>query len=157
MLVYRIERTKYLETALTGIGAASSGGFRWNSKNTFMVYTSESRALSLLEVTMHLDTSEDLPSDRNYLTIEIPDTVSIAEIKLEDLPENWDAKPPGLGTKFIGDDFILYKKAAVLKVPSCIVPSEYNYLINPNHSESGNIKILETQALQFDQRLKKQH
>ena len=157
MLVYRIERTKYLKTALAGIGAASSSGFRWNSKNTFIVYTSESRALSLLEITMHLDTSEDLPLDRNYLTIEIPNTVSMAEIKLKDLPKSWDVTPPGLGTKFIGDDFVLDNKAAVLKVPSCIVPSEYNYLINPNHAESKDIKILETRPLRFDQRFKKLH
>ena len=53
MLVYRIEREKYLTQTLKGIGAALAKGFRWNSLNTFMVHTAESRALALLEISIH--------------------------------------------------------------------------------------------------------
>ena len=74
MLVFRVERERYLQTTLSGIGA-STKGFRWNSINTQLVYTAESRALATLEVMVHLDLSEDLPSDRYYVTIEIPDEV----------------------------------------------------------------------------------
>ncbi|SHN09219.1 hypothetical protein SAMN04488057_106175 [Cyclobacterium lianum] len=45
MKVYRIEREKYLKSTLTGQGAALTDGFRWNSRNTYLVYTSASRAL----------------------------------------------------------------------------------------------------------------
>jgi len=64
MIVFRIERQKHLETTLTGIGASMVEGYRWNSICTKIVYTSESRALSTLEVSVHLDSSEDLPNDR---------------------------------------------------------------------------------------------
>lgn len=77
MRVFRVEREKYLSTTLNGIGAASSEGFRWNSLNTFLVYTAESRALATLEVSVHLDLSEDLPMDRYYVEIEIPDASKI--------------------------------------------------------------------------------
>ena len=50
MKVYRIEREKYLETTLLGIGASMTNGYRWNSLNTRLVYTAESRALATLEV-----------------------------------------------------------------------------------------------------------
>lgn len=69
MIVYRIEREKYLNTTLQGIGASMSEGYRWNSLNTRMVYTAESRALATLEVSAHLDLNEDLPIDRYYVVI----------------------------------------------------------------------------------------
>jgi RES domain-containing protein len=154
MKVFRIERGKYLETTLQGIGAASTEGYRWNSLNTFLVYAAESRALAILEVSVHLDLSEDLPNDRFYVEIDIPDDVAIFELSLDELPENWDAKPPILETQFIGDDFVAQKNAAVLKVPSAIVPPEFNYLINPNHPDAVKITVVSIQPLQFDNRLK---
>ena len=154
MKVYRIEREKYLETTLGGRGAAMSDGFRWNSRNTFLVYTAASRALATLEVSVHLDLSEDLPTDRYYVEIEIPDDVLILELETSDLPKNWNATPPLLATQFSGDDFVFGGDAAVLKVPSCIVPPESNYLINPNHPDAKKIKVISTERMQFDRRTK---
>lgn len=154
MKVYRIERMKYLETALTGIGASMTQGFRWNSLNTKLVYTSESRALATLEVSVHLDLSEDLPEDRFYVEIEIPEDVIISEVDVKDLPHDWGSKPPTQTTQIIGDDFVLQNEAAVLKVPSCIVPQEYNYLINPNHADAERIKVVNISPIIFDERFK---
>ncbi len=155
MKVFRIERGKYLESTLRGIGAARSSGFRWNSKNTSLVYTAESRALATLEVSAHLDISEDLPDDRYYVEIEIPEDVLIKELAPGDLPENWDAKPPGSATQQLGDDFVLAGDAAVLKVPSSIVPPESNYLINPYHPDAKKIRVVATRKMCFDQRVTK--
>lgn len=154
MVVFRIERQKYLETTLTGIGASMTHGYRWNSFNTRMIYTAESRALATLEVAVHLDLSEDLPTDRFYVGIEIPDNIKILEVKLEDLPADWNNKPPTTTTQIIGDDFVKYNEAAVLKVPSSIVPQEYNYLINPNHPDAKFIKVVNMSIMSFDRRLK---
>lgn len=154
MIVFRIEREKYLEMTLEGIGASMSKGYRWNSMFTKVVYTAESRALATLEVSVHLDLNEDLPNDRYYVAIEIPDDVLISEVKLEDLPQDWDNKPPTTTTQIIGDDFIHYNEAAVLKVPSSIVPQEYNYLINPNHPDFTKIKVISAYKMNFDARIK---
>ncbi|REG78428.1 RES family NAD+ phosphorylase [Algoriphagus antarcticus] len=154
MVVFRIEREKYLKTTLTGTGASLSEGYRWNSFNTRIVYTAETRALATLEVSVHLDLSEDLPDDRYYVEIEISDELTIQEVKLEDLPENWDSHPPSATTQVIGDDFVTFNEAAILKVPSSIVPQEFNYLINPNHPDSSGIIVIGTAKMVFDQRLK---
>ncbi len=154
MTVYRIEREKYLGTTLQGIGASISKGYRWNSFNTKLVYTAESRALAILEVSVHLDLSEDLPADRFYVEIEIPDTITILEVALEDLPDDWNAKPPTITTQTIGDDFVNENEAAVLKVPSSIVPQEFNYLINPNHTDAKAIKVADKRRMSFDPRFK---
>jgi RES domain-containing protein len=153
MLVYRIEREKYLHTTLTGIGASMAKGFRWNSLYTKLVYTSESRALATLEISVHLDLSQDLPVDRHYVTIEIPDDILILEVSIDDLPPGWDSKPPIPITQNIGDDFVNQNEAAVLKVPSSIVPEECNYLINPHHPDARRIKVKSTSPLSFDPRL----
>ncbi|MCC5925914.1 MAG: RES family NAD+ phosphorylase [Bacteroidetes bacterium] len=142
MRVFRIEREKYLDTTLKGIGAALTEGFRWNSLNTYLVYTSESRALATLEIAVHLDLSEDVPTDRFYVEIDIPDSVEILELKQEDLPKGWDAKPPALESQYIGDDFVRENSAAVLKVPSSIVPLAFNYLINPQHADAEKITVV---------------
>jgi RES domain-containing protein len=154
MRVFRVERKKYLKSALKGIGAAMTEGYRWNSLNTYLVYTAESRALATLEVSVHLDLSEDLPTDRYYVEIEIPDDIQILELEIADLPDNWDSRPPILETQYIGDDFIKDNNAAVLKVPSCIVPKENNYLINLNHPDASRITIISISPLVFDPRMR---
>ncbi|MFC2186369.1 RES family NAD+ phosphorylase [Fulvivirgaceae bacterium LMO-SS25] len=154
MRVYRVERAKYLKTTLSGIGASMAKGYRWNSQNTKLVYTSESRALATLEVSVHLDVSEDLPLDRYYIEIDIPVDLAILEVDIKDLPDDWNAKPPTLTTQTIGDDFVIQNDAAILKVPSSIVIQEYNYLINPNHPDAKRIKVVSKTPMIFDQRLK---
>ena len=154
MKVYRIEREKYLETTLSGVGAAMSKGYRWNSINTKLVYTAESRALAMLEVSVHLDLSEDLPIDRYYVDIEIPNDIIVLEVAIEDLPQDWDAKPPTFTTQTIGDDFVFQNEAAILKVPSSIVPQEFTYLINPNHIDAARIKVSSKSPMKFDIRFK---
>lgn len=154
MIVYRIEREKYLDITLQGIGVSMSKGYRWNSFNTRLIYTAESRALATLEVSVHLDLSEDLPIDRFYVEIEIPDNITILEVNLEDLPDDWNAKPPTITTQTIGDDFVNYNEAAILKVPSSIIPQEFNYLINPNHNDTSQIKIINSTRMHFDPRFK---
>jgi RES domain-containing protein len=154
MRVFRVERKKYLKSTLKGAGAAMTEGYRWNSLNTYLVYTAESRALATLEVSVHLDLSEDLPTDRYYVEIEIPDDIQILELEIADLPDNWDSRPPILETQYIGDDFVKDNNAAVLKVPSCIVPKENNYLINPNHPDASRIIVFSISPLVFDPRMR---
>jgi RES domain-containing protein len=153
MKVFRIEREKYLDSTLKGYGAALTESCRWNSLKTFLVYTSESRALATLEVIMHLDLSEDLPQDRYFVEIDIPNDIKILELRYEDLPNHWDSKPPILDTQYIGDDFVKEKITAVLKVPSSIVPQEFNYLINPNHPDSEKISVKSITPFHFDNRM----
>lgn len=75
MLVYRIEREKYIDDTLKGIGASKTKSSRWNSEYQRMVYTAESISLACLEVFVHLGNIETLPSDRLLVQIEIPDEI----------------------------------------------------------------------------------
>ena len=153
MLVYRIDRKKYLKDTLKGIGASMSSSFRWNSEHTRMVYTSESRALALLEITAHLNGVMEIPTDRYLVEIEIPDALKIQTLSIADLPKNWNAHPPSVFTQNLGDSFVQKLKAPVLKVPGSIVPQEFNLLINPYHPDAHKIEIISKERLAFDPRI----
>ena len=58
MVVYRLGGTKYA-TDLTGEGARLFGG-RWNNEGTPCIYTSQSRALAILEYTVNINI-DDIP------------------------------------------------------------------------------------------------
>ncbi len=137
-----------LDQAFSGEGAKLFGG-RWNSIGTPIVYTSESIALATLELCVHLDKEVDLKEYRLF-----PVTFSGDLVKtIDSLPEDWNHDPILPAPRKIGDDWISKDTSPVLKVPSVIVPSEYNYILNPHHPDFQDIKIGEVRPFEIDPRL----
>ena len=153
MIVYRIERSKYLSQTLSGRGAALATSNRWNSRHTPMIYTSEHRSLAMLEMAVHMNLNTHLPSDRLIVEIEIPDEIDIAVIEEKDLPRGWDNKPPSKSTQLIGDYFISDRSYLAVKVPSAIIKREYNVLINPLHQDMDSVYVRASEPFRFDDRL----
>jgi RES domain-containing protein len=149
MIVYRLSRSTYAND-LTGKGAERYGG-RWNSKGTPLLYTSQSRALCALEIAVNTPLGI-FPEDFVVIEIAIPDK-SIAILKSNQLPLQWNAHPFGKGTQKIGDAFVRESKTLVLKVPSATVEGDFNFLINPLHSQISSIKIKSIKPFTFDHRL----
>lgn len=150
MRVFRLSKKKY-SGELNGKGAAKSGN-RWNSKGTEIIYTAESRALAMAEVAVHL-TLATLPSDYVIIEINIPDNIELKALNPKDLAENWNDHPPIIGTQKIGDEFISTSECCVLKVPSAVVPGDFNYLINPHHVDFEKITIADINDFLFDRRI----
>lgn len=150
MQVFRLSRKKYA-SELSGVGASKSGN-RWNSKGVEIIYCSDSRALAMAEVSVHISLAT-LPKDFVMMEINIPEYISIQTIKEKDLPKQWNDFPHILKTQIIGTDFIYSKKACVLKVPSAIVKGDYNFLINPHHKDFLKIKIIKIFDFPFDRRI----
>jgi len=150
MIVYRIGKTKFAAD-LTGEGARINGA-RWNHKLTACIYTSESRALALLEYTVNVNI-DDIPRALSITAIEIPHT-GIMELKEADLPGNWKEVPAPAATKDIGSRLLNAATAPVIKIPSSIMAEEFNYLLNPLHAESKNFKILTIKDFVYDVRIK---
>jgi RES domain-containing protein len=149
MIVYRLASAKYASD-LSGKGAEMVGG-RWNNKGTPIIYTSESRALCMLEVAVHIPFGY-LPKDHSIITLDIPET-SMHILSQKDLSPGWNTYPPPAFTKTIGDDFIRNGIFLTLKIPSAMVPDEHNYLLNPNHQDFNRVKILSIEPFVFDSRL----
>ena len=150
MKVFRLSRKKYSEE-LSGKGASYSGN-RWNSKNTEMIYCASNRALAMAEVAVHLNLAL-LPNDYLMLEIDIPDSIIIDKIDEKNLPPDWNIFPYIQATQQIGDLFINQSKFCLLRVPSAVVKGDFNFLINPFHSDFKHIKISNSYNFPFDKRL----
>lgn len=70
-----------------------------------------------------------------------------------ELPENWKAIPAPTGTRDIGDRWYDARETPALKVPSTIIPTEFNFVLNPSHHDFNKVKIGEIQDFGFDKRL----
>ncbi|QMU28061.1 RES family NAD+ phosphorylase [Adhaeribacter radiodurans] len=150
MIVFRLSKQLYC-TDLSGTGAFKAGG-RWNSKGTALVYTADSRALSMAEVAVHIPVGM-LPKDYFLVSIAIPDDF-ISEVDRNSLPPDWNVFPHPISTQQFGDNFVKTGKSLILKVPSAVVPGDFNYLINPQHPSMNQVSIVgEPTPFPFDNRL----
>lgn len=150
MIVYRISRAKYARD-LTGEGARLFGG-RWNKKLSACLYTSESRALALLEYTVNVNV-DDIPRALSIITLDVPNG-SMRELAVMELPGDWAASPAPGSTKEFGSALLSKADHLVLKIPSAILPAEFNYLVNPGHSDIALVKIIDVQDFVYDIRIK---
>ncbi|MBZ9729905.1 RES domain-containing protein [Salegentibacter sp. JZCK2] len=149
MIVYRIAKKKWIKD-LSGTGAKITGG-RWNPKGFPVLYCASTSSLAILEKLVHVD-FDLLPNDLYIAEIEIPEN-SIHELRLKDLPKNWNKYPGPDKLKLLGENWILENKYLVLRVPSAVNPNETNYLINVDHPDDSKIKIRKTYPFEVDERL----
>jgi RES domain-containing protein len=91
---------------------------------------------------------------QNYVCIlaTIPKKI-IQEVDLKSLPRNWQDDLPPAEVRELGDRWLNEQKSAALKVPSAVIPVEFNYVLNPRHKDFGKIEIAEPLSLAFDKRL----
>jgi len=150
MRVWRLAKARY--PALDGEGARLAGA-RWNSPGTPMVYTAGSLALAALELRAHIERSALVPRDLTAFEIDTPDALHADVLDADaELPDDWRT-PDHPACRAAGDRWARRGDTAVLRVPSAIVPIESNYLINPQHPETGTIRVVARHAFAFDPRL----
>ena len=146
MLVYRIVREIYAHNL-------SASGFRnrWNEDGQYVIYTSASRSLACLENLVH---RSHCGTDRIFKTmiIYVPDELSVLTVTEQDLPEDWK-KDYCFACLNIGIDWYIKNEFPILKVPSSILPNEWNYILNTAHPDFGKIKLVDTEDFLFDARL----
>ena len=150
MKLYRACSYKYLYD-LSGEGARINGG-RWNSAGKAALYTSENKSLALLEVLSNTPLVI-LRADFSVITLELTGSFSTDEYTLNDLPAGWNTYPVPIPVTRMGDRWLTAGSSLLLKVPSVIVPSECNIIINPAHPDFNKVKITDTEKLVIDKRI----
>ena len=117
-----------------------------------MVYLGGSRALTALELLVHLTTP--LSREKSYLLVgvDVPSS-EISALPVALLPEAWRRAPPLRETQALGDDWLASNSSLGLWVPSAIVPEELNLLLNPLHPGMRQLRIDEPTPFRFDPRL----
>ena len=144
---YRLLKRRFVATAFSGLGARLYGG-RWNSPGVAMVYTSSTISLALLEWRAHLTQWPAPP----LVIIEVEFEAALVW-SLAKHPANWQQMPYPKSVTTLGDHWIHSQRSAVLRLPSAIVPSEWNYLLNPAHPDFHKIRLGKPRLFKTDPRL----
>ena len=147
MEVFRISHEKWANV-LEGSGRAA----RWNSGGIFITYAGSSRALSCLEMLVHLS-GEQILSNFKLTIINIPEALEIEKAQ-SFYNVDWTDFENYFQSQEIGDEWAKSLRTCVLRVPSAIIKGEFNYLINPRHFDFNKISISEIEDFHFDLRLK---
>lgn len=154
LTVWRLLTARYAqpkESAFSGEGGRLYGG-RWNRKGVPMVYTAGSQSLAMLELLV-----QDEPLRARYVMIaaRLPKNLKIERIAPDQLPADWRDLAAREQLQAIGTEWAKRRSSAVLAVPSAVIPSEANYLLNPLHPSFARIEIGEPQDFITDLRLMK--
>lgn len=149
MIVYHLGQTRFAQQ-LTGEGAKLFGG-RWNKIGQPCIYTSEARSLCVLEYAANT-TLDEIANELAFTAYEIPDG-HWQTFTPKHLPADWmELKVPSStqewGTKHLQNNL-------ALRLPSVIIPNEFNYILNPLHPDFKKVRIKEVASFTFDKRIKK--
>lgn len=150
MDVYRITRSKYAKD-LSGEGARLHGG-RWNHPLTSCLYTSESRALAILEFAVNIDL-DAIPRALCLVCYSF-DINAMHVVDAVSLPGNWREFPAPISTRSFGTRLLDTLQKPIIKIPSCIIPEEFNYLIHPAYIQQINLSFKSISDFAFDTRIK---
>jgi RES domain-containing protein len=124
-------------------------GGRWNSPGVEVIYATGTESLAVLEILVHYDV---LPRDYALTRIQIPEHVGIEQLLT--LPPGWDSLVPNADAQAEGDKWVREARSAVLSVPSRVIGSERNFIINPLHPQFSAIVFDSPVPYKFDPRLK---
>ncbi len=150
MTVFRIAQKPYIDD-LSGTGAYLFGG-RWNLKGTRALYTASSISLAYLEFLVHQFERDNWPQDMWISEIVIKDPGSILELSQKELPASWKNLKYHGETQQVAQKYFSQDRLGI-KVPSVIVPSESNILLNPLYKKFQSlVEIQHKESLELDKR-----
>lgn len=106
----------------------------------------------MLEYTVNVNI-DDIPRALSFTIFDIP-AGNVIELKAEDLPGNWTDAPAPRSTRDFGTALLKKGEYGVIKIPSAVIPDEFNYLVNPLHSDITACKIVDVSDFVYDVRIK---
>ena len=148
---WRLVKKAHERDAFSGEGARRYGG-RWNERGTSVVYLSASLALAVLEVFVHLGVRQKGLVFATF-EVDIPNAVTVDVVGQSGLPLNWRAEPPPTECMELGTRWVKQGRAAVLEVPSVIIPRERNCVLNIAHADFAKLGIAQREDFTLDPRM----
>lgn len=149
MELFRISAEIYANK-LTASGASN----RWNKRGEYVIYAGSTRSLSTLELVVHRNAIK--PSVvYKVMIISVADADSlVTTLQTKSLPKNWRNFAAYSELQQLGSEWYGSKETLLLRVPSAIIPEEYNYLINTEHPDfAKNVQLVRTEKYFWDERL----
>lgn len=149
MNAFRLIPTMQVPDALSGAGAALSGG-RWNRRGRPAVYAATTASLALLEVMCH--SPDQLGSALSMVTLAITDE-GIEPLDDRALPGRWWTRE--LACQAVGETWFERASSAALCVPSTIHAHEDNLVLNPLHRQfRHHVVLVDVVVFPVDERLR---
>lgn len=149
MIVYRLADKHYIEDR-EGVGAKLFGG-RWNNINCPCIYASEHVSLAFIEKFVHAKVKENMLNIA-LLEIEIPDDdEQILHVKADKMDVSW--KDNIAYTQWLGEQILDDISIVAFSVPSALIPTERNYILNPNSIHFNKVKYKKITDFSTDYRL----
>jgi RES domain-containing protein len=103
-----------------------------------------------MEIFVHL-ADDAVALEFVYFEVDIPASVSVLSVKR--LPKGWRSEPPSEESMRIGDRWLEKSLHTLLEVPSAIIPTETNLILNPLHQDTRRLRISPPRRFQFDPRM----
>jgi RES domain-containing protein len=147
--LYRIAHRNYADP-FNGDGARIHGG-RWNPKGIPMLYYGTTKALSALEKRVHIKAAA-LAIIWRLIEIEVP-THLVVMVDPATLPADWFVDPAPDSSQVFGRRWVAQATSLGLGVPSTIIQTEFNVVLNPLHPDMAKAKHVGTEDFRFDRRL----
>jgi RES domain-containing protein len=136
---------------LDGEGARRYGS-RWTPKGLPAIFASATLSLAALE--RFVNTDSDLePADLVAISVDIATSIAIESVGVADLPADWRTYPAPLALATIGERWLRESRSSVLSVPSVIIPTELNFILNPAHGDFRKVGINPPEPFSFDPRM----
>jgi RES domain-containing protein len=150
MQLFRFGLETYIND-ISGYGAKLYGG-RWNNVGNAMLYTACSPSLCMLEFICNASGIAKTVQT-SLLTLKIDSKVKLEQLTVNEMPENWQDVPAPDILKRIGDNWLKGNTSVGIKVPSAVMPIEFNVLINPLHRDFSKLTIENIVKMDIDKRI----
>ena len=125
---------------------------RWNKTGQQVIYTAESIPLAFME-NMIRRKGIGLNDQFAIMFINVPRALALTEIRVEDLEKGWRDHHNYSICQNAADKWYNNLLSPVLKVPSAVLSTNYNYVINAQHPDYRKIKIESVTGLMPDERI----
>jgi RES domain-containing protein len=125
---------------------------RWNYDGQFVIYSGSSRSLASMENMVHKMGQGVLGAKFMVMVLEIPDNLPITTITPQELPAGWKLESSYSQTQPLGSAWYEAGGTMLLKVPSAIVPAEYNFVLNARHPDFAKVKLKTKEPFVYDYR-----
>ena len=152
LTLWRLSPAYHAAKAMSGEGAFRRGG-RWNPPGIRVVYCADSRSLAVVEVLANIK-QPALLRDQAWVFIPI-DVMDDLCVKPARVPDSWRETPYSAATQSFGAAWVQEQRSVALRVPSVVVPGEFNYLLNPLHPDFKRVKVGKAEPYAFDPRITK--
>lgn len=150
MEVFRISSAKYADD-LTPSGRSA----RWNMNQQWVLYSASSRSLASLELVVNRASIRPTLKYKVMVMSLTDDESMYHTLTGKLLPKDWRSETAYPALQRQGSEWYRTNTSLVLRVPSAIVPFEYNYIINTRHPDFGpqTVSLVRTEPYFWDDRL----